>query len=139
MDASSNPSNQFTPEEELYAERLRQFLLDISGFRVEANAPHSPGPWAVKSEATVYIDGPEFGLYPSCVEENHGSYERMVADSYLIAAAPDLLAAIKGLMEGIKRAHENGIDTGIGVGNAYAAIDKAEFREPKIFPRRAND
>ena len=64
MDDNSHPSNQFTPEEELYGERLNQFLLDVSGFRVEANAPHSPGPWAVESEAIVYIDGPEFGIYP---------------------------------------------------------------------------
>lgn len=52
------------------------------------------------------------------------------ANQALIAAAPEMFAALSDLVVAIERAAENGIDlTGhVGLGDAFAAIRKAQGR-----------
>jgi hypothetical protein len=54
-------------------------------------ATHTPGPWKEKRKLSIYSadDEPICAVFPAETEE------RSRADAHLIAAAPDLLAALK--------------------------------------------
>ena len=59
---------------------------------------HTPGPWIVKRlEGTDRIWGIHAANGESIVEADAGCYPPTLEDAYLIAAAPDLLAACKEL------------------------------------------
>lgn len=96
---------------------------------------HTPGPWFAEFNGTyweVWSNG-DFGrIGDACASSasrpEHGSLELGEANARLMAAAPDLLAACKGLLDAIhdsmthaaQAAHAEQIDA------ARAAIAKAE-------------
>ena len=87
---------------------------------------HSPGPWAVgdrlKDGAVVVAGPPGSGF--ECVVANPRGYEgRVVANARLVAAAPDLLAALKAVIAVADRKTDE-FDL------ARAAIAKGEGRQP---------
>lgn len=54
------------------------------------NTTHTPGPWSLSKPSGIYIDAPT-----GCIAAlNYGALE---GDARLIAAAPDLLAALERL------------------------------------------
>lgn len=95
---------------------------------MEQKAAHTPGPWSVRPSSNaengaawrdIVSDGQAFG--PSYVGE---ALER---DAYLIAAAPELLAALETAymaLIGYLPAHRNDV-TDAAIGAARAAITKA--------------
>jgi hypothetical protein len=93
---------------------------------------HTPGPWSVGDEdrnGQVLVEGPQFSIC-KCHHHCVGTIELEMRDNaHLIAAAPDLLAACKALME-----THHGYHLGVGpcICHAHeaakAAIAKAEGR-----------
>jgi len=80
---------------------------------------HTPGPWrytiAEYGCTTIWADKHPIAIVYSCDEKK--------ANAALIAAAPDLLAALKYLLE----CAENGTEPGYGI--AIRAIEKAEGKQ----------
>lgn len=68
---------------------------------------HTPGPWQIKSEyepLTIIgnVDGPDDGQYhytPICEVEETLFHDENAANARLIAAAPELLAALECISE----------------------------------------
>jgi hypothetical protein len=106
-------------------------------------AGHTPGPWVWREDQLVPVSAEE-PYYDPIVETDSGVYGPRGADRTLIAAAPELLQALKDLRELaalcfrviadtdhqnilVQRAEELGLPNGIGV-RADAAIAKAEAR-----------
>ena len=56
------------------------------------DASHTPGPWAVSQPSGNYIAAPTGGIAAL-------TYGATKADAHLIAAAPDLLAAMQRIVE----------------------------------------
>ena len=75
---------------------------------------HTPGPWHVPKD----IPGPDKWMVADCCGIIRRSTDEEKANAHLIAAAPDMLAALKQIME-------EGI-TGPSCDAARAAIAKAE-------------
>lgn len=130
MDAGPGHANPISPEEQRTEKLVERILIAALRYKTEVKFHHSPGPWTIERLGILSINGPEFEIHPTCTNERPGSRERMLADSYLISAAPDLLAALEELLDRIERAHDEGINTGIGVSNAMVAVDKAKFGDP---------
>jgi len=66
------------------------------------NAPkHTPGPWTVWEEGGVYVDSPTY-----LVCSVYGPGPAVLANARLIAAAPELLEALKDVMERLVDRHE---------------------------------
>lgn len=99
-------------------------------------AQHTPGPWIVNSGQIYGEDGDTI-----CMMQAMGYMDPMDdANAALIAASPDLLAALKSLIEDMAEAHADELATnhhGDGKGGCtycqsmragYAAIAKAEGR-----------
>ena len=91
---------------------------------------HTPGPWAYSEApktgiATVacvehWVIGPDYGSPDMAFYENHGPAE---ADARLIAATPDLLAALQGLLAAVRRSTCDG--SGPAQDAAAQALHKA--------------
>ena len=85
---------------------------------------HTPGPWEIRAEdpdEEYWITEPHYTVGPASIVFN-------IEDACLIAAAPDLLGALKDLL----RSHEDAC-TGYGEGaaaKARAAINKATGGQP---------
>jgi hypothetical protein len=91
---------------------------------------HAPGPWTVIECAGLHewmVESTEWVVAEMC-----GERERALANAHLIAAAPDLLAALKAIVE-VLRVEAQGTPLNnrkydhIGI-QAHAAIAKAESR-----------
>lgn len=71
---------------------------------------HTPGPWSIDSG--VYLDNKEVGVsngFRRLAIVNAGAGEReAIANAHLIAAAPELLAALEGLFEHCAMIHKYG-------------------------------
>jgi len=86
-------------------------------------APHTPGPWS--------IAGSGYGLDVRCAAGNIVGMTRrfgqnpaeVEANARLVAAAPDLLAALR---EALRFTPDVGVAAARAVSNAQAAIAKAE-------------
>ena len=97
---------------------------------------HTPGPWtAVKNSAYWEIDGPDDfgGVADTCAssagEPDFGrSMALGEANARLIAAAPDLLSACRGLLDAIhdSMTHESQNHHREQIDAAFAAVEKAE-------------
>lgn len=75
------------------------------------SAQHTPGPW-VSDGAEVWADGPrrincaEAGTPRVCVVDDHQAEDfNAKATARLIAAAPDLLAALEDAIEAVRTFH----------------------------------
>jgi hypothetical protein len=100
-----------------------------------SKAQHTPGPWRIEGEGRSgqhQISGSH--NLPICeIVCNYDSEETKLANAHLIAAAPDLLAALCALIE---QGMEREVETGIGmvpeatpaVGLALTAIKKATHK-----------
>jgi len=95
---------------------------------------HTPGPWYVTGsceDGTMITNGGGVSIarWPrnNRWEKPEGIIIGDISDARLIAAAPDLLAACKGIMH----QWETGVDvsTYVDINDVRAAIDKAEGRE----------
>lgn len=79
---------------------------------------HTPGPWEVEGIGQVIVPNrPPAWRTLADVYGEHGDEEQADADAHLIAAAPDLLAALEALLPHLEDAR---MDDG-----AKAAIAKA--------------
>jgi hypothetical protein len=99
---------------------------------------HTPGPWVVDEANTNLVARLVNGVYeyvcevePSSFSTRECSQDQEEADARLIAAAPDLLEALKDMHSGWKYIRETHGDLyGVGwdrsQGKAEAAIAKAE-------------
>ncbi len=89
---------------------------------------HTPGPWVVVGSRTKYVEARLVGSLmqevaacgPTLADEGYGQQQE--ANARLIAAAPDLLEALKALLERYALAIGN---EGIECYQARAAIAKA--------------
>ncbi len=104
------------------------------------NQQHTPGPWRVSESDTVV--GPSGNVVAECcgysvqatdaAQRKQGGRE---ANARLIAAAPDLLAALRSLFENCAMIHsqwgdnDNKKEADAAIASARAAIAKAEGRE----------
>ena len=77
---------------------------------------HTPGPWAVAGP-TKYLNQTQIEPSIGCV---YGAGAELVANAALIAAAPDLLAALRRMLESV-----TGVDQVSAVNEARAAFEKA--------------
>lgn len=59
-----------------------------------SGAKHTPGPWGYDGAFDVVMQD-DVGAWIACVNFEHVDEEQAVADARLIAAAPDMLAALK--------------------------------------------
>lgn len=72
---------------------------------------HTPGPWVAKFEEAYYVIGPDLGRVAMMMNLK-GAYglagrrsgEESAANARLIAAAPELLEAIEGLLNALPSA-----------------------------------
>jgi hypothetical protein len=99
---------------------------------------HTPGPWKVLehswSDTSIVAEGFDHGI--CLLDINHATEESqeadealMAANAHLIAASPDLLAALKALVQQVERGdfdHIGADHPDSAVGAARAAIAKAE-------------
>jgi len=70
---------------------------------------HTPGPWRISSKSKYLVKTDEYRIcqvFKSTIDPSLN--EQAEADARLIAAAPDLLAAIKEVMEDLHAAHVAG-------------------------------
>lgn len=85
----------------------------------------TPGPWEVDYDASVCMGGQVIG---HCAPDK-ASYAEKMANARLIAAAPDLLAALEVLLDKAGKFEAGGMKFkhyfGEAVFNAHAAIAKA--------------
>ena len=93
-------------------------------------AEHTPGPWTVRDERQIAPN--QRGAYPFYIDEGPAhriAGVRFEADARLIAAAPDLLAALE---EAVPAMTVPGYDSEEAIDLARDAIAKArgEVREP---------
>lgn len=61
-------------------------------------AKHTPGPWRLHKRFTFNVEGPD-GRTIARVNWDDETYDEAIANANLIAAAPDLLAAVKEAVE----------------------------------------
>jgi len=95
---------------------------------------HTPGPWVAASSPSSVVGWPICGKMGriigdvACLHARPGTdaYAEVEANAHLIAAAPDLLAALKRCVV-LAAAHPGGDDP--NVARANAAIAKAEGRD----------
>jgi hypothetical protein len=103
-------------------------------------AKHTPGPWHLAERQLVTLD--DFGKVRYCCDDGraaaeaanvrgvlvHGPYHggSCGADARLIAAAPDLLEALRDLVEATQHIEGDGADN-LWFSRARTAIAKAEF------------
>jgi hypothetical protein len=87
--------------------------------------PHTPGPWFADDDGYIY-GGPDRLILtdPSSANPDIPA-EETEANAALIAAAPDLLAALKGTMRTLRMQHGDDCKC-LECQNANAAIAKAE-------------
>jgi hypothetical protein len=103
---------------------------------------HTPGPWEYATRFTAKATGPlqMIGPDPECRHiadiPRNGDQQRQEADARLIAAAPEMLAALGELVAewDAERAEQDSPQTGfildtLGIEMARAAIAKATGRE----------
>ena len=67
---------------------------------MDTKIQHSPSPWTVKDESTVYatrlsIGGPFTGIGMFEIADCKGYQGERIANAHLIAAAPEMLAALE--------------------------------------------
>ena len=90
---------------------------------MEQKAAHAPGPWVVESFIDSYEAVAEESLVTIAAVRRFSGRED--ANARLIAAAPELLAACKSMIEWDDREHEHP-QRQAAYRNARAAIAKAE-------------
>lgn len=96
------------------------------------NAKHTPGPWRTKREgfSTIYVEAPIGGGWvqeiAACGPTNDGSAQQE-ANARLIAAAPELMEALQGLVAVLDRQlhSPHAAERASPLGRARAAIAKA--------------
>lgn len=108
------------------------------------SAQHTPGPWTVKRIASYYAG---YEIQPAATRARQralghddtgaGSPEEAKANAALIAAAPDLLAALQGALAELERANRTMLhEAGVAIANEVAleaarvAIAKATGAAP---------
>lgn len=84
------------------------------------SAGHTPGPW-VCDGATLEFEGARFGQVAYILEKEGEQFYASAANARLIAAAPDLLAALRELLDCLSSEIQDSREAGM----AYAAIAKA--------------
>ncbi len=90
---------------------------------------HTPGPWAISKHATPE-HSPQFGIYSDEAANDHCIVKEAnaEADARLIAAAPDLLAALKDTLSLVVGQFHDGTNTTCvqrTIDSARTAIAKA--------------
>jgi hypothetical protein len=63
------------------------------------SAQHTPGPWVARGAVDIGIEIFDASMFPICSLRCIPNAEMMAADALLIAAAPDLLAALEHIVE----------------------------------------
>ena len=86
-------------------------------------AGHTPGPWRVIEQDDEMVISSDTSTDDVATVFGGDSIE---ANAKLIAAAPSLLEALKGMLEWARRVKQS--NPGLEVLNAIIAIDKAEGR-----------
>ena len=96
---------------------------------------HTPGPWHTDGLTTVQGPRPEYEICVCLTDADDViTAEMAIANAALIAAAPDLLEALKELLGGVPSdwrevsGQYRGLPVPSCVTDAYAAIAKAEGR-----------
>lgn len=84
-----------------------------------SDTTHTPGPWTVSQPSGNYITAPTGGIAAL-------TYGATKADAHLIAAAPDLLAALENLTVLFDRIDRSGATNKAAYNDAIAAITKAK-------------
>lgn len=88
---------------------------------------HTPGPWRVDKRGEVSVQGPDSFMVADCeilsIRPNAPTGERCRANARLIAAAPDMLAALRDI---VLFCEEHIPRTSRAITRARSAISKAE-------------
>lgn len=94
---------------------------------------HTPGPWKLNAgviEALVDPENSQSYIAPICDVDMDWSTEIYKANAHLIAAAPELLEALKSLLEASRELDQSATHDGLNnckaITQARAAIRKAE-------------
>ena len=67
--------------------------------------PHTPGPWAVSQDALWFAEGPSVRTPARHIARMWGDTPEDQANARLIAAAPELLEALRAIVEGPNNSH----------------------------------
>lgn len=93
---------------------------------------HTPGPWFAVG-GWVEVERDDIADICSCCPEDFGqehigrNYKEVMANARLIAAAPELLSALKEIVQSLADQDDEGmIEHTLQMSNARAAIAKAE-------------
>jgi hypothetical protein len=86
------------------------------------SAAHTPGPWHV-GRPTEYLN--QLPIEP-CIGVAYGAGKELVANSRLIAAAPDLLAALRRLAEAVETDDHLSLGTLTEMEQAWFLIQEVE-------------
>ena len=84
---------------------------------------HTPGPWTISDGRVIYGNRGMIRPFVVLVDDDHNDAETD-ANTYLIAASPDLYAALRDLIQYLGTDVDNGLDELLT--NARAAIAKAK-------------
>jgi hypothetical protein len=97
-------------------------------WKTETKARYTPGPWTIdyKQGYWPYVVRGESGM---SIMDRGGDHGRASADARLIAAAPDLLASAKRVLEHLEariiEAPSNAVPVFDGIAELHDAINKA--------------
>jgi hypothetical protein len=88
---------------------------------------HTPGPWFLNGPWNIYADRTAQQMRGKCVAQivKQGNTEEREANARLIAAAPELLAALESLVSDAYLSLPNGNASTKAIDYARAAIAKA--------------
>ena len=83
---------------------------------------HTQGPWIITNGRCIYGNGDFIKPFVASVEDDHNDAET-TANARLIAAAPDLLAALQAIVTG--NVYGNPTQWNLAIDRGIAAIKKA--------------
>lgn len=83
---------------------------------------HTQGPWIITNGRCIYGSGDFIKPFVASVEDDHNDAET-AANARLIAAAPDLLAALQAIVIG--NVYGNPTQWNLAIDRGIAAINKA--------------
>jgi hypothetical protein len=86
------------------------------------NAKHTPGPWAVEGRL---VGGCDRVRVADCLVPERDTYVN-AANARLIASAPDLLAALRGMVDAVNVPELDPLAVFVSIERARAAIAKSE-------------
>ena len=93
-----------------------------------SKAVHTPGPWAVSDQNSLDIEADGEKIATTAITQDLNAYQQCQADAHLIAAAPELLAALETVTDWLETELEDAdahVRDNAGLTAALAILAKA--------------